>query len=222
MVGGYDFFKSEFNRAVQARRQPGSAFKPFVYLAALESGQTPASVVDDSPVEFTTGRNGKPWKPDNYDRKFRGPITYQQALEESVNVAAVKCSRRTASRRTVTWRGGLGWRARSRESLDRAGTSDLTLLEITSAYGALATKGWMRPPRSATCSTPAQAARGEHAGEASRWSRRAGLRDDLHAARRRSSAAPGCGRARWAARRGQAGTTNDSRTRGSSATPPSW
>ncbi len=90
MVGGYDFFKSEFNRAVQARRQPGSAFKAFVYLAALESGQTPASVVDDSPIEFPAGRNGKPWKPENYDRKFRGPITYQQALEESVNVAAVE------------------------------------------------------------------------------------------------------------------------------------
>ena len=73
MVGGYDFFKSEFNRAIQARRQPGSAFKPFVYIAALESGLTPASVVDDSPIEYPNGRSGKTWKPDNYDRKFRGP-----------------------------------------------------------------------------------------------------------------------------------------------------
>src|SRR5881296_1381628 len=80
MVGGYDFFRSEFNRAVQARRQPGSAFKPFVYIAALESGMTPASVVEDAPVEYAVGKNGKPWKPDNYDRKFRGLITYQQAL----------------------------------------------------------------------------------------------------------------------------------------------
>src|SRR4030095_13984494 len=72
MVGGYDFFKSEFNRAVQARRQPGSAFKAFVYLAALEAGQPPASVVDDSPVEFPAGRNGKPRKADHYDPQLRG------------------------------------------------------------------------------------------------------------------------------------------------------
>jgi penicillin-binding protein 1A len=147
MVGGYDFFKSEFNRAVQARRQPGSAFKAFVYLAALESGQTPASVVDDSPIEFPAGRNGKPWKPDNYDRKFRGPITYQQALEESVNVAAVKVLEKNGIRRTVDIARRLGVESPLGENLSIAlGTSDLTLLEITSAYGALANQGtWMRP-----------------------------------------------------------------------------
>src|ERR1700730_17002792 len=147
MVGGYDFFKSEFNRAVQARRQPGSAFKAFVYLAALESGQTPASVVDDSPVEFTTGRHGTPWKLDNYDRKFRGPITYQQALEESVNVAAVKVLEKNGVRRTVDLARRLGVESPLGENLSIAlGTSDLRLLEITSAYGALATQcAWMRP-----------------------------------------------------------------------------
>jgi penicillin-binding protein 1A len=147
MVGGYDFFKSEFNRAVQARRQPGSAFKAFVYLAALESGQTPASVVDDSPVEFPAGRNGKPWKPDNYDRKFRGPITYQQALEESVNVAAVRVLEKNGIRRTVDMARRLGVESPLGENLSIAlGTSDLTLLEITSAYGALANQGsWIRP-----------------------------------------------------------------------------
>ena len=147
MVGGYDFFKSEFNRAVQARRQPGSAFKAFVYLAALESGQTPASVVDDSPIEFPAGRNGKPWKPENYDRKFRGPITYQQALEESVNVAAVKILEKNGIRRTVEIARRLGVESPMGENLSIAlGTSDLTLLEITSAYGALAHQGsWVRP-----------------------------------------------------------------------------
>ncbi len=147
MVGGYDFFKSEFNRAVQARRQPGSAFKPFVYLAALESGQTPASVVDDSPIEFPAGRNGKTWKPDNYDRKFRGPITYQQALEESVNVAAVKVLEKNGIRHTLDLARRLGVESPLGENLSIAlGTSDLTLLEITSAYGALANQGaWVRP-----------------------------------------------------------------------------
>src|SRR6266542_2131926 len=147
MVGGYDFFKSEFNRAVRARRQPGSAFKVFVYLAALESGMTPASIVDDSPIEFPVGRNNKPWKPDNYDRRFRGPITYQQALEESINVAAVKVQEQVGVRRTVDVARRLGVESPLGENLSIAlGTSDLTLLELTSAYAALANQGtWMRP-----------------------------------------------------------------------------
>src|SRR5712692_7429570 len=147
MVGGYDFFKSEFNRAVQARRQPGSAFKAFVYLAALESGQTPASVVDDSPIEFPAGRNGKPWKPENYDRKFRGPITYQQALEDSVNVVTVKLQELIGIRRTVDVARRLGVESPLHENLSIAlGTSDLTLLELTSAYGSLANQGaWVKP-----------------------------------------------------------------------------
>jgi penicillin-binding protein 1A len=146
MVGGYDFFKSEFNRAVQARRQPGSAFKPFVYMAALEAGQTPASVVDDSPVQYPLA-GGKMWKPDNYDRKFRGPITYQQALEESINVAAIKVQERTGIRRTVDIVRRLGVDSPLQENLSIAlGTSDLTLLELTSAYGALANQGmWIKP-----------------------------------------------------------------------------
>src|SRR5262245_41921052 len=147
MVGGYDFFKSEFNRAVQARRQPGSAFKPFVYIAAIESGMTPASVVEDAPVEYPVGRNGKPWKPDNYDRKFRGPITYQQALEESINVAAVKIQERVGIRQTVDVARRLGVESPLGDNLSLAlGTSDLTLLELTSAYGALANQGtWIHP-----------------------------------------------------------------------------
>src|SRR5262245_56749576 len=147
MVGGYDFFKSEFNRAVQAHRQPGSAFKPFVYMAALESGQTPASIVDDSPIQYPLGGNGRIWKPDNYDRKFRGPITYQQALEESINVAAIKVQERTGIRHTVDIARRLGVDSPLQENLSIAlGTSDLTLLELTSAYGALANQGvWVKP-----------------------------------------------------------------------------
>ena len=147
MVGGYDFFKSEFNRAIQARRQPGSAFKPFVFIAALESGLTPASVVDDSPIEYPAGKSGKTWKPDNYDRKFRGPITLQQAIEDSINVAAVKVQEQIGVRRTVEVARRLGVESPLGENLSIAlGTSDLTLLELTSAYGAIANQGtWMRP-----------------------------------------------------------------------------
>jgi penicillin-binding protein 1A len=115
-------------------------------MAALESGQTPASVVDDSPIQYPLA-GGKIWKPDNYDRKFRGPITYQQALEESINVAAIKVQERTGIRRTVDIARRLGVDSPLQENLSIAlGTSDLTLLELTSAYGALANQGtWVKP-----------------------------------------------------------------------------
>lgn len=87
MVGGRG--DSRFNRAVDALRQPGSAMKPFVYAAALDHGYTLGSIVDDSPVQFPTA-TGKPWVPSNYDHKYRGPITVRTALEQSVNVVAVK------------------------------------------------------------------------------------------------------------------------------------
>lgn len=147
MVGGSDFFRSEFNRAVQARRQPGSAFKPFVYIAALESGMTPATRVEDAPVSYAVGPNGQAWRPDNYDRKFRGPTTLQQAIEESINVVTVKVQERVGLNRTIQVARRLGIASPLDVNLSLAlGTSDLTLLELTSAYGALANQGvWMQP-----------------------------------------------------------------------------
>src|SRR5712691_1842252 len=102
MVGGSDFFRTEFNRAVQAKRQPGSAFKPFIYIAALEAGFTPASQIEDSPVSYAVGgKNGQAWKPENYDRKFRGSTTLQQAIEESVNDVTVKLQERIGLAKTI-------------------------------------------------------------------------------------------------------------------------
>jgi penicillin-binding protein 1A len=145
IVGGYDFFRSEFNRAVQARRQPGSAFKPFVYIAALEAGYTPASRIDDSPVTFAVGNSV--WKPENYDRKFRGPTTLQQALEDSVNVVTVKLQERVGINRTIQVARRLGVGSPLDLNLSLAlGTSDLTLIELTSAYGVLANQGVWMPP----------------------------------------------------------------------------
>jgi penicillin-binding protein 1A len=156
LVGGYDFFRSEFNRAVQARRQPGSAFKPFVYIAALESGFTPASRVDDSPVSYAVG-GGNVWKPENYDRKFRGPTTLQQAIEESVNVVTVKLQERIGVNRTVQVARRLGVTSPIAVNLSLAlGTSDLTLLEMTSAYGVLANEGILMPPTTIRYVTNAQ------------------------------------------------------------------
>jgi penicillin-binding protein 1A len=157
MVGGYDFFRSEFNRAVQARRQPGSAFKPFVYIAALESGFTPASRVDDAPVSYAIGPNGQSWKPDNYDRKFRGSTTLQQAIEESVNVVTVKLQEQIGLNRTVRVARRFGISSPLDVNLSLAlGTSDLNLLELTSAYAALANQGAWLPPTTIRYVTDAQ------------------------------------------------------------------
>jgi penicillin-binding protein 1A len=145
VVGGYDFFRSEFNRAVLARRQPGSAFKPFVYIAALEAGFTPATRIEDAPVTYPVGQNGQPWKPENYDRKYRGPTTLQQAIEESVNVVTVKLQERVGVGRTVAVARRLGITSPLTTDLSLAlGSADLTLMELTSAYSALANQGvWM-------------------------------------------------------------------------------
>ena len=157
MVGGYDFLRSEFNRAVQAKRQPGSAFKPFIYIAALEAGFTPATRIEDSPVTYPTGSNGQTWKPENYDRIFRGPTTLQQAIEESVNVVTVKLQERVGINKTVQVARRLGITSPLDINLSLAlGTSDLSLLELTSAYGALANQGVWMPPVTVRYITDAQ------------------------------------------------------------------
>jgi penicillin-binding protein 1A len=157
MVGGSDFFRSEFNRAVQAKRQPGSAFKPFIYIAALEAGFTPASQIEDSPVSFAVGKNGQVWKPENYDRKFRGSTTLQQGLEESVNVVTVKLQERIGLAKTIQVARRLGISSPLDVNLSLAlGTSDVSLLEMTSAYGAIANQGVWMPPVTIRYVTDAQ------------------------------------------------------------------
>jgi len=158
MVGGSDFFRSEFNRAVQAKRQPGSAFKPFIYIAALEAGFTPASQIEDSPVSFAVGgKSNQVWKPENYDRKFRGSTTLQQALEESVNVVTVKLQERVGLAKTIQVARRLGISSPLDVNLSLAlGTSDVSLLEMTSAYGAIANQGVWLPPVTIRYVTDAQ------------------------------------------------------------------
>src|SRR5881296_3310133 len=157
IVGGTDFFRSEFNRAVQAKRQPGSAFKPFIYIAALEAGFTPATQIEDSPVSFAVGKNGQVWKPENYDRKFRGATTLQQAIEESVNVVTVKLQERIGLAKTIQVARRLGITSPLDINLSLAlGTSDLSLLELTSAYGVLANQGVWMPPVTIRYVTDAQ------------------------------------------------------------------
>src|SRR5438309_3705180 len=158
MVGCSDVFRSEFNRAVQAKRQPGSAFKPFIYIAALEAGFTPASQIEDSPVSFAVGgKNGQVWKPENYDRNFRGSTTLQQAIEESVNVVTVKLQERIGLAKTIQVARRLGITSPLDVNLSLAlGTSDVSLLEMTSAYGTLANQGVWMPPVTIRYVTDAQ------------------------------------------------------------------
>ena len=90
MVGGRDFKSSQFNRAVQSRRQPGSAFKPLIYAAAIDKGYTPATVIIDSPIVFKDEEHDFTWKPKNYGKKFYGPTLLREALAKSRNVITIK------------------------------------------------------------------------------------------------------------------------------------
>lgn len=146
LVGGADFTRSEFNRAVHARRQPGSAFKPLVYLAALEAGWQPADLIEDRPVAFPAG-GGRIWSPENYDGRFRGAITLREALEHSVNVATVRLAQQVGLPRVIDVARRLGIQSPLREDLTLAlGSSEVTLLELTAAYAALANQGVRMEP----------------------------------------------------------------------------
>jgi penicillin-binding protein 1A len=141
LVGGRSWGESQFNRALKARRQPGSSFKPFVYLAALESGLTPDSVVQDLPIL------GKGWSPGNDDGRFRGPVTLREGLSRSINTVAVRLHMKIGARKTAEAARRLGIRSDLRPDATLAlGTSEVTLTELAGAYGALASGGRLIEP----------------------------------------------------------------------------
>ena len=109
MVGGREYERGNFNRAINARRQPGSAFKPFVYAAALSAGMTPATEVDDEPIEVDVDRN-KVWRPQNFDDEYLGRTTLRRALMKSANAATVRVSRSVGEPRVIdaARRNGIG------------------------------------------------------------------------------------------------------------------
>jgi penicillin-binding protein 1A len=149
MVGGYDFGRSKFNRATQARRQPGSAFKPFVYAAAFDQGLTPSTIIDDAPISFPTTIGGEEveWAPENFDREFHGPTTLRRALENSVNVVTVKLLEEVGVDAVVTMARQVGIRSDLRREMALAlGVSEVTLLELVSAYGVFANAGVRAEP----------------------------------------------------------------------------
>jgi penicillin-binding protein 1A len=141
LVGGRSYAESQFNRALKARRQPGSAFKTFVYLAAIESGMSPDSTVLDLPIL------GSGWSPRNEGAGYRGQVTLRDALSHSMNAAAARLNMTVSPRKTAAVARRLGIRSRLREEASLAlGTSEVTLLELTGAYGVLANGGWSLEP----------------------------------------------------------------------------
>lgn len=148
LVGGRSFEKSQFNRVTQAKRQPGSAFKTFVFTAAIENGMTPSSLIDDSPVTLVGG-DEKEWTPQNYDKEFWGPTTLRRALENSRNVCAVKLIVQLTPERIVNYAHILGIQSQLGNNLSLSlGTSEVTLQEITSAFCTFANYGIKTTPYS--------------------------------------------------------------------------
>ncbi len=147
LVGGYDFDVSKFNRAIQARRQPGSSFKPIIYTTALLQGMTLADIILDTAVIYKDEWMDEDWKPVNYYEKFYGPTTLRKALEHSRNVVTVKLLERVGIEKAIQTAHRLGIKSVLADDLSLAlGSSGVTLLELTSAYGVFANGGLRAPP----------------------------------------------------------------------------
>jgi len=155
MVGGYDFDSSQFNRAVQGARQPGSAFKPLVYAAALDRSFTPATIVVDEPISFQD--HNAVWMPHNYENKYFGPTTLREALTFSRNVVTVKVATRLGVKYLIKYMHQLGLRSPLAPNLSLAlGSSEVTLLDLATTYGVFANQGLRVEPRFITRLTDTQ------------------------------------------------------------------
>ena len=147
MIGGLDFGRSKFNRAVQAPRQIGSAFKPIVFTAAIDRGFTPASLIVDAPVSYSAGPGQPPYAPQNYDRKYEGTITLRRVLEQSRNVPTVKLMEQLTPAQVISYARRLGFQSPLQPYLSTAlGASEATLIEVTSAYSAFPNQGVRMQP----------------------------------------------------------------------------
>tara|TARA_Y100001970_G_scaffold189672_1_gene230576 strand:+ start:10083 stop:12230 length:2148 start_codon:yes stop_codon:yes gene_type:complete len=140
MVGGKDFLDNQFNRTTQAKRQPGSAFKPFIYLTALEKGFSPGSIIEDAPVTFNTIEG--PYAPHNYTQKYKGPMSIRKALERSVNIVSIKLNYLIGPKNSVRVAKALGIKSPLKPVLSLPlGANEVTMMELVSAYGTIATLG---------------------------------------------------------------------------------
>ena len=147
MIGGRDYRNSQFNRAYQSRRQPGSAFKPIVYAAALDKGYTAASVIVDSPVVFEDTERDFVWKPRNYKEKFYGDTLFREALVKSRNVVTIKILQDIGIDYVIDYSRKLGITSDISHDLSIAlGSSGLSLLELVNAYSVFSNLGYLIEP----------------------------------------------------------------------------
>jgi penicillin-binding protein 1A len=147
MVGGRDFMESQFNRAIQSRRQPGSAFKPIIYAAALDKGFTAASEIIDAPIVFDDAVNDFTWKPKNYGKKFYGPTLLREALTKSRNVVTIKILQDIGIDYSIDYARKLGIESEMARDLSIAlGSSGVSLLELVNSYAVFANQGYLVQP----------------------------------------------------------------------------
>jgi len=146
MVGGRDYAESEFNRATQAKRQPGSAFKPFIYATAIDNSFTPADIIVDAPMSMED-KDGQTWKPENYEKKFFGPTSLRKALTHSRNVVTLKLLMKVGTSSVVSYANKMGIKSQLQKNLSLAfGTSEVTLMELASAYATFPNLGVKAEP----------------------------------------------------------------------------
>jgi penicillin-binding protein 1A len=149
MVGGFDFAKNKFNHVTQAWRQPGSAFKPFIYSAALEKGFTPTTVINDAPLFFDAASTGsQPWEPKNYDGKFEGPMSLRRGLEKSKNMISIRIIQSIGPPYAQNWIARFGFEADKHPAyLPLAlGIGSVTPLQMATAYSVFASGGYRVNP----------------------------------------------------------------------------
>ena len=148
LTGGFDFYRSKFNRATQAERQPGSSFKPFIYSAALAYGYTPASIINDAPVVFEDPSLKSAWRPENYSGKFFGPTLLRTALYKSRNLVSIRLLREIGIDFALAHiaRFGIDVERLPRGLSLALGSGSLTPLEVATAYGVLANGGYAVEP----------------------------------------------------------------------------
>jgi len=147
MVGGLDFSKSQFNRATQARRQPGSAFKPIIYAAALDKGFTPSSIIIDTPFISSFGEEEKLWKPKNFKEKFYGPTLFRTGLIKSRNIITIRILKKIGINYAIDYARRMGIRSPLSADLSLAlGSSGVSLVELTRAYSVFANSGTLVEP----------------------------------------------------------------------------
>lgn len=147
LVGGKDFAQSQFNRAVQALRQPGSGFKPFIYTAAIDNGARPTDIVYDTPI-ILTGDDGKEWNPQNFDLVFRGPVTLREALARSINVVSAKLIQKVTPQQTIFFASHMGISSPLAPYPSLAlGTSEVTLWDMVSAFSVFPNGGIKVEPK---------------------------------------------------------------------------